>query len=260
MPNPPEWLLARLTTPDRAAAILGDLTEMAATRGRLWFWGAYTRTLVTVGWRAPVAFLLAYGFSTWVAIGGFPTMRSLFSRFYRNVQHAAPHQAIWHVFDRNAHHSAPLAVWHVPLGDALIALWFILPFVLIRFGLRDRLSQLASALFLLTMPFFSLLPAGANFAGLAAVIVIVAALCLRTWRRPMIVLAASMTPIAAAIFFSGKVWYVFLSRGYGFDSPQLQRAMALYRAVELGIAVIVCSFLYGRLLQKKKPTGLGTLA
>src|ERR1019366_8492863 len=54
-----EWLLARVTDPTRAAAILGDLTEMAATRGRLWFWTAYARTLITLGWRAPVAFVFA---------------------------------------------------------------------------------------------------------------------------------------------------------------------------------------------------------
>ena len=40
-PTPAEWLLARLTEPERAAAIYGDLTEMAATRGRLWFAAAY---------------------------------------------------------------------------------------------------------------------------------------------------------------------------------------------------------------------------
>ena len=41
--------------PTRAAAIIGDLTEMAATRGRLWFWAAYPRTLISLGWRTPVA-------------------------------------------------------------------------------------------------------------------------------------------------------------------------------------------------------------
>lgn len=35
-----EALLARITGPTRAAAILGDLLELSATRGRLWFWTA----------------------------------------------------------------------------------------------------------------------------------------------------------------------------------------------------------------------------
>jgi hypothetical protein len=254
-----EWLLARVTTPDRAAAILGDLAELSATRGRVWFWAAYTRTVITLGWRAPLAFIVAYAFSTWVAVGGFPTMRSVFRTFNRIVQHTAPHQAIWHVFDRAAHHQTPQTIWHVPIGDSLIALWFILPFLLVRFGFRDRLTQLASAIFLLTIPFFSLSPAGMNFAAFATATTILAALCLSAWRRPMIVLAASVGPIAIAIFFSAKVWFLFLARGYGFNSPQLQWAMALYRAVELCIAAIVCSYLYSRLLPRKS-TDLSTIA
>jgi len=230
---PTEWLLVRVTDPTRAAVIMGDMTEMAETRGRLWFWMAYARTLVTLGWRAPVAFLLAYAFSTWVAIGAFPTIHSVFRSFYRTVHHTVAH------------------FWQIPLGDSLIALWFILPFVLVRFGLRDRLTQLASAIFLLTIPYFSLDPVIVNFAGLVTATIILAALSLRTWRRPMIVLAASVVPIAASIFLSPRVWFIFVSRGYGFNSPQLQWAMALYRAVELCIAAILCSFLYARFLQKK---------
>jgi len=246
---PTEWLLVRVTDPTRAAVIMGDMTEMAETRGRLWFWMAYARTLVTLGWRAPVAFLLAYAFSTWVAIGAFPTIHSVFRSFYRNVRNK-PHQVIWNVFDRTVHHTVA-HFWQIPLGDSLIALWFILPFVLVRFGLRDRLTQLASAIFLLTIPYFSLDPVIVNFAGLVTATIILAALSLRTWRRPMIVLAASVVPIAASIFLSPRVWFIFVSRGYGFNSPQLQWAMALYRAVELCIAAILCSFLYARFLQKK---------
>ena len=52
MPNtsPAEALLTLIAGPDRAAAMLGDLTEMAATRSRLWFWTSYARTAISVGW------------------------------------------------------------------------------------------------------------------------------------------------------------------------------------------------------------------
>jgi hypothetical protein len=246
-----EWLLARIVGSERAAAIYGDLEELAATRGSLWFWTAYARTLVTLGWRTPVAFLLAYAFSTWVAIGAFPTVHSVLRSFYRNVRNK-PHQAFWNVFDRTIHHTTA-HFWQIPLGDSLIALWFILPFVLVRFGLRDRLTQLASAIFLLTIPYFSLDMAAVNFTGFVIASILLVALSLRTWRRPMIVLAASVVPIAATIFLSPKVWFFFISRGHGFNSPQLQWAMALYRVVELCIAAIVCSYLYSRLLQRKPP-------
>jgi hypothetical protein len=54
-----ESLLARLADKDRAAAIYGDLVELSATRGRLWFWTVYARTLISLGWRTPVAFVVA---------------------------------------------------------------------------------------------------------------------------------------------------------------------------------------------------------
>src|ERR1035438_3158138 len=64
MPNqiktsPAESLLALFAGSDRAAAILGDLTEMAATRGRLWFVAAYARTLFSFTWRIVLALFVA---------------------------------------------------------------------------------------------------------------------------------------------------------------------------------------------------------
>ena len=45
-----EWLLARIAGRERAAAIVGDLEELAATRGWLWFWIEYVRSLISLGW------------------------------------------------------------------------------------------------------------------------------------------------------------------------------------------------------------------
>jgi hypothetical protein len=246
MPNSPtkttaaEWLLARLTTPTRAAAILGDLTELSATRGRLWFWTAYTRTLIALGWRTPIAFLCAIVISRWTAEALFTTVRHLVPKLYGNNHHAAPHP-----------------IWQTPLWDSLIALLFILPFVIIRFGLRDRLTRLALAIFLLTTPFYSLNSVGIAFAGIATAIMIVTALCLRTWRRPMIVLAATVAPAAVAQFFSG-VALVFFWGYFGFRGPGWERAMTLYRWLEICIAALVCSFVYLRLLPDE-PADLSTL-
>ncbi len=238
----PEWLLARFVGPSRAAAILGDLLEISNARGKIWFWAAYVRTLISVGWRPPVAFLFAYALHTWIAVVGFSTIYSLRRHFF---SHAPAYY--------------PPAIWRIPLGNSLLALWFILPFVIVRFGFRDRLTRVAFALFLLTLPYFSLTGTGVNFAGIAAAATILAALCLRNWRRPVIVLLATVAPIAIAILLSPKVWYIFISRGFQFAGPQLQRFMTLYRVMELCIAVIVCSYLYSRLLQKR-PTDLSTIA
>jgi hypothetical protein len=46
-----EWLLALVTTRDRAASTVGDLTEGAATRGGAWFWSGVLRTAASLLWR-----------------------------------------------------------------------------------------------------------------------------------------------------------------------------------------------------------------
>lgn len=45
-----EWILALVTTRDRAASTVGDLTEGAATRGVAWFWFGVLRTAASLLW------------------------------------------------------------------------------------------------------------------------------------------------------------------------------------------------------------------
>src|ERR1017187_5177415 len=129
MPNLPESFLALVAGPDRAAAIIGDLTEMAASRGRLWFFAAYPRTLGSFTWRIVLALFVA-------AIGR-QTISYLFYPYIR------PTPAAW----RNAtgswldllNSSGPL------LACIMSTLWFVLPFAVIRYGRRDRFVQLTFA-------------------------------------------------------------------------------------------------------------------
>jgi hypothetical protein len=46
-----EWILALVTTSDRAAATVGDLMEGAQTRGALWFWASVVGTAFSIMWR-----------------------------------------------------------------------------------------------------------------------------------------------------------------------------------------------------------------
>jgi hypothetical protein len=237
-----EWLLARLTDPTRAAAILGDLTEMAATRGRLWFWTAYTRTLVSLGWRAPVALVCAYICTrhNWLGAVIFGSL-GLFHRIPPNGPAHTGHRSQFFLI------------------SFLIALNLVLPFVLVRFGLRNRLAQLATAIFLLTIPLYSLTLGGMKITDYAIAVTVLAALSLPAWRRPMIVLAATLAPVAVITSLWPHPEHFLYTRGYGFTAPQLLWIMVLYRTLELCITAIVCSFLYRRLL-RKKPTDLSTIA
>ena len=45
-----ERILALVTTADRAASTVGDLTEVAATRGAVWFWSGVIRTAASLLW------------------------------------------------------------------------------------------------------------------------------------------------------------------------------------------------------------------
>ena len=109
-----EWLLARLTTPTRAAAIMGDLDELAATRARLWFWIAYTRTLISLGWRTPVAFLCAYACtrSYWLLTAMHTSMNWLL----HSVHLAGPAEGM------------PLEMRLLPMMGPLFGLYFLAPF------------------------------------------------------------------------------------------------------------------------------------
>jgi hypothetical protein len=128
----------------------------------------------------------------------------------------------------------------------------------VRFGLRNRLAQLATAIFLLTIPLYSLTLGGMRITDYAIAATVLAALSLRAWRRPMIVLAATLAPVAVITSLWPHPEFFLYTRGYGFFTPQMLWFLALYRTLELCITVIACSFLYRRLLQKK-PTDLSTI-
>jgi hypothetical protein len=222
-----EWLLARVTTPDRAAAIFGDLTELAATRGRLWFWTAYTRTLVSLGWRSPVALVAGSVCTYWLGPIVWHSIRTL----------AHPLRHVLVAF-------RPMVFMFAILGNALLGLFFLVPFLMIRFGLRDRLTRLAGAIFVLTLPYFSLAPVVVLVIGPLMVLAVLAAMCLRNWRRPMIVLALALVPQYLVV----AAWLSF-PHGLLFFHLQGRIQMMAPRLMAFAVTAIVCVVLHRRLLQ-----------
>jgi hypothetical protein len=238
--TPAEWLLARLTDPTRAAAIMGDLTEMAATRGRLWFWTAYARTLISLGWRTPVALVAAYACakSYWV----FTAIHSLALWLARWLPDADPRY-----FSNR---------WEVPLVTMLQGLVFLLPFVLVRFGPRDRLTRLACMFFLLSLLFTNRLSAFYLVGGLTAVAV-PAALCLRASRRPMTVLLLALVPR----YLMFRVFLFFLA-AHQHDHSNVWRH-GLFSAlllVPIAAAAVVCSMLHRWSLEQSEVSRPAELA
>lgn len=69
-----EWILALVTTRDRAASTVGDLTEHAATRGAVRFWYSVLRIATSLLWRevaehsARVTGMALLGIAVYIAI------------------------------------------------------------------------------------------------------------------------------------------------------------------------------------------------
>jgi hypothetical protein len=69
-----EWILTLVTSRERAASTVGDLTEQASARGSVWFWSGVLRTAASLLWRgvvennAPVARLALLGLAIYIGI------------------------------------------------------------------------------------------------------------------------------------------------------------------------------------------------
>jgi hypothetical protein len=239
MPRPAfaESLLALFAGRSRAAAIYGDLVEMAAVRGRRWFAATYLRTLISFAWRIVVALFIA-------DIG----RQFLFDLFHLYMRHTP---AVW----RNATGSfVDLLNLSGPLLACIMStLWFALPFAAVRYGRRDpfvRLTAVVAAgttIAFLAIPWISLIAAAATL-GLAG-----AAFLSSRWRKPVEVLAwtgsAGLLSLAAFTVLSRR----FLSQHPAIthsvvSHPHAVNVLTLSFQGSLLLVAIVCSRMHGRLL------------
>ncbi len=240
MPNtsPAESLLALFAGHLRAAAIYGDLLELAATRGRLWFVAAYARTLFTFTWRIVLALFVA-------DVGrqlAFDTIH-----LYLRVTPAA-WRANTGSFVDLLNTSGPL------LACIMSTLWFALFFALVRYGRRDpfvRLTALVTAgafVAFLAIPWVSLAAAAATLAFACA------AFLSSRWRKPFEVLAwtgaAGLLALAAFTVLSHRfllqhpaIWHSLSHH------PFAANALVFSFQGSLLLVAIVCSRLHRLLLE-----------
>jgi hypothetical protein len=237
-----EWLLARITDPTRAAAIMGDLTEMAAARSRTWFWITYARTVVLLGWRTPAAVLAAV-----------VSVKYLCRRVVHLLLYVSGfiHSPI--VFAGRYSHLAVFS-WIVS-GSVTSFLWIVFPYVAFRFGVRNRLTYLAGTLFLLALPLYTLRPQIYQLTGLACALVMVAALASPLWRRQMIFLLAGYVfnkLVYFACYYAAVAHSPAAFRNNPF--PLSLFGMRIDDPVGIAVTVMICPLLYRWLLQPR-PTG-----
>ncbi len=237
MPSLAESLLALVAGPDRAAAIYGDLTEVSHTRGRLWFWTAYARTLAILSWRIVVAVVVAT--SLYQLLGN--------TLFHAHMRHAPP----------GPHLPILLIFWFEPSFP-----WFVLPFAVMLYGLRDRFVHLTAIAALGTTIAFLFLPRF-SFAGVVITLALIAlALLFSGWWKPATVLAATV----AFAFWCGSAaghLSMFLRShdyipAYGHGIAGLEPMLA-FRGSMLASAYL-CARLHRWLLQSPNPTAPVQLA
>jgi hypothetical protein len=245
-----EWFISQDVGPERGAAIMGDLEELAATRGRIWFWIEYIRTLISLGWRTGgSAFILA--------------MVCLKLMFGTVVPWLMAHRTPGLTDPGLLGESSPqvrMLCWNLSLVTAQF-LCFAMPFVLIRYGLRDRLTRLSCALFLVALPMFSFRPWFMDLSGVMMILIFAAALISALWRKPLTVLAA--TCLTAVVL---KVTYFMLQ----FVLPTKVFSRKIYHvpgpwapfadAVTFAVAAFVCIRLHRWLLERHASPGKATAA
>jgi hypothetical protein len=222
----PESVLALFADPTRAAAIMGDLEELSVTRGRLWFWTEYVRTLIVLGWRTSgSAFLLAFA--------GLKIVLGQVIRWL--IDHRTPSLMDAGLFGENNAH-VRIICWNLSLMTAQF-LCFVTPFVLIRFGPRDRLTRFACVLFILSLPIYTMRPWVMDLSGILV----------------LLLLAATFLPA-----FAIRATYLFLLpiRNY----PHVFRMSASEAfasdAISFAVAAILCIRLHRLLLPNPSTPGV----
>jgi hypothetical protein len=247
-----ERLLIPSVGRQRAAAIYGDLLELAQTRGRGYFRAAYLRALVALAWRPAAAFLFGYvSFliaavlfqQPWVGPGAGP-QSPLAAMLQHGVAPLLPFAIARLVFPI----AGPL------LASITIPLRFVFPYAAFRYGLRDRMVQLAGAAYVATNLVLLYPPLLSPLLAVAVVLGFATALMLAPWRRPTIALATSL---AAGICALAGIFGIY-TLGATYLLEQLPHPGILYKAqmpsatlslVALFVAALVCSWLHRRLLR-----------
>ena len=237
MPNLPESLLVLIAGRERAAAIMGDLEELAVTRGRLWFWYAYVRALISLGWRTGgSAFILA-----------FLCVRFMYgSVIWWLMNHRTPSLMDAGLFGEN-NPLVRILCWNLSMMTAQF-LYFATPFVMVRFGLQDRLTRLACALFLVSLPVYTLRPWVMDLSGVVTLFLLAAALAAPLWRRPLAVLAATLLPAVAV----KATYLIFLPVHRYRHIPRMPASWVVVSdAISFAIAAVVCVYLHRLLLRQR---------
>jgi hypothetical protein len=170
-----EWIIARLTDRNRAAAIIGDLLESVGEEKTFAFWLSVTGIVLSLSWRPITGFVAAF-----------------FCGYFLQT-------LSWHVYHPMGGISPAHDPSHLPLFNALAllieSLWIIAPYALVRYGFREKFAQLAVALWVpVTALFWSWWIPSVAAATLAIVVtIVISSAGFVRWRRPLLAVTFAIT-------------------------------------------------------------------
>jgi hypothetical protein len=238
-----EWMLKRAAGAERGTAMYGDMVEIAAARGSAWFWMAYARTLIALTWRTAAAILAVISVQY---LRGAVAMKLLGGP----ISYNDPRLHAWRV-PYLAHFS-----WDVSIR-VMFTLWIVLPYVAMRFGLRNRLTYLAGVLLLLSVPVYTLRAEIYQITGVACAAVILAALASVGWRRQMIFVLANLPITPVVFYFSVHRAPNFLRNGH---IPLSLFHMRIDDPIAIAVTVMIGPLLHRLILENHKPARPAQLA
>jgi hypothetical protein len=122
-----QWLLARVSTKQRASEIIGDILEQH-NRSATAFWFTVMRIVVALSWRWMLGLVAAF-FSWLIAL-------ALYRFFVASKHHAPLHFEAW-------------MAWSNWLLIASFCLWTLTALTSFRYGIRDSLTRISVALSLI---------------------------------------------------------------------------------------------------------------
>lgn len=236
-----EWILRSAMTHDRAATIIGDFSEADVPQSQLKFWLCIAGILLAATWTWIVALAIGVYLATW-------------SVDFLNGQLFGQALSAW---DLGPH---PLRM--TPLGlqclDGLARfstlLLLLAPYVVTRYGIRDKLTRVLVGSLVLIFGTTCLwwLPGGLAICTAAGVIGIVACAWTRARRRALGITVSAA--LAGAYSSPVASWLVSLVhhpafgcelRGCVGQTPALA-ASQLFLAAPVAL---VCTLMYGRLME-----------
>jgi len=230
-----EWVLARFTDSDRAVSIVGDLLESHLQRGLLWFWLSFIGILLSLNRRRLAAFF--------VALVCFRFLRGLPMPVFAPLHGMPPADQppeVWGVW-RN----------FVVLGWIGMLLWVVTPYALLRYGVRDRLGQLALAFCVpITASIFGWrVPACVDTSSVLVLIIFISSLTHARWRRPLLVVVAALI-----VGYAGIQAAICLADFYLYRvCTSISVAWCVNESLPiLGAAILTfaCGWMHHRLLQR----------